>query len=305
MKNISNLLLIVLILFTASCEKTVNVEIPYEGDKLVLNSLFRADSNIYAKVLLSQKLTRVYQGVAPAGAAVSLLENGIAVGNFTQRNINGTNYFVSPIKAKPNYNYTLKATAPNYTAVEGTDEVPKIPITKVLSIATINTNTNNNNAYNRRIKLQFQDDGNKENFYMLKIFDADTNTLAIGPRYKFPQYYQYNHYFDIVGFTDANTNGLFGGGGGENEQFITDETFNGRDITLNLEFDNNNSNTGTHYVVEVIALSKSTYRYLQSLRIQSNTNGDPFAEAATVFNNITNGFGIVGGATDLYVGIKK
>ncbi len=298
MKNL-NIILIVTLFFSA-CQKDVDVTIPYEGDKLVLNSLFRSDSNIYAKVNVSQKLTRNYNATVPSGVNVELFENGISFGNMPVININGNNYFKSPIVTKPNFIYTLKASAPNYKSVEGTDTVPQKPIATIVGITRP---TNNNDDY--KLKLQLQDDATKENFYLIKVYKVDSNLTATGPRYNFNDNvnYVYPTYFSIEGITNSDPAGIFGGSE-DNQHLLDDVSFNGRNVILNLSIDEY-SNGKSHIVVEIISLTKSTYRYLKSVELQNNSQGDPFAEATTIFNNIKNGYGIVGAANDVLVGIRR
>ncbi|MGB3076314.1 MAG: DUF4249 family protein [Chitinophagales bacterium] len=47
-------------------------------------------------------------------------------------------------------------------------------------------------------------------------------------------------------------------------------------------------------MVELTSTDRSTFLYNESLRIQNNTEGNPFAEPAPVFNNIEMGYGIFG-----------
>jgi hypothetical protein len=295
MKNIY-IILLAAIGFT-SCQKDVDVVIPYEGTKLVLNSLFRSDSIIYAQVSLSQRLANTFNATTPSGASVQLFENGVSQGNMSTINVYGRTYFVSTIKAKPNFVYTMVANANGYTSVTGTDTVPSKPVIQVTSV-TRSTSTGSGNN-NDKVRVQLQDDPNIENFYLVKVYQADTNRTAVGPRYQVDN--SFPLYFSIDGISNGDPGGVFGPPG-DNEQYIDDATFNGRNVTLNLNVESNFGNT--YAVVEVISLTKSTYRYLKSVNQQGNAQGDPFAEATVVYNNIKNGYGIVGAANGTLAGRK-
>jgi hypothetical protein len=298
MKNL--IIAIITLCFFASCEKDVNVVIPYEGEKLVLNSLFYADSNIYARVLKSQKLSSNYFNAEPSNAVLTLLENNIPVGNFTTVNIFNTKWYKSPIVAQVGKTYKIITTAPGFNTVEGEDVVPQKPTAEINSIAVIQNNNSNGINYNRKLKFKIKDAATDENYYLIKVHGVDTNLSANGPRYNY-NIGRYGLYAELEGYsTDANT---FGGSFGNNEIFLTDETFNGREVSFNLNFESYSNNS--HFALEVVSLSKSTFRYLKSVQSQQNTQGDPFAEATIVFNNIKNGFGIVGGAAEKIIFIRK
>jgi hypothetical protein len=285
-----------------SCTKNVEVKIPYDGDKLVLNSLFTADSNLYAKLYVSKKVTASNNFVSPATAVLTLFENNINIGNFSVIDIYGVKYYKSPITAKAGRSYKITAASPNYTTVEATDTVPFATQVQIQSLGVITATNNNTSGFDRKLKFRLKDDAFNENFYMVKVFLADTNRTAAGPRYTFPNGTSYGFQCEVEGFnTDPlNTISNFG----DNEVFISDETFNGKDITLTLNFAHYGGNF-SHFALEVTSISKTTYRYLKSVKLQQNTTGDPLAEVSLVYNNVINGYGIVGAANKKLVFVKK
>ncbi len=294
---------ILIITITAlSCTKNVQVKIPYDGDKLVLNSLFTADSNLYARLFISKKITTSNNFVSPTTAALTLFENNVNAGNFTVIDVFGTKYYKSPITAKAGNSYKIIAASPNYITVEATDTVPLAAQVQIQSLSII-TNTNNNSSdFDRKLKFRLQDDAAKENFYMLKVFLADSNRTTTGPRFTFPNGTSYGFQCEVEGFnTDPlSTISNFG----DNEVFISDETFNGKDVTLTVNFDHYGGNF-SHFALEVTSVSKATYRYLKSVKLQQNTTNDPFAEVSLVYGNVINGYGIVGGANKKFAFVKK
>ena len=48
--------------------------------------------------------------------------------------------------------------------------------------------------------------------------------------------------------------------------------------------------------VNLFNVSEATHLYKKTYSIHQNTSGNPFAQAVQVYSNITNGFGIFGGA---------
>jgi hypothetical protein len=296
--------LIAFLLFTviiASCERNVDVTIPYDGDKIVLNTIMLQDSNIYVQIFKTAKLSRVYNSTTPTGAAVKLFENGIFVENLNLKNINGKNYFASIVKAKPNGNYTIKATANNLPDAEGQDVLPSKPNCKGTS-HTYTPNNNGNNTTNTKVQIKINDNGSQNNYYALRLYRADTNTAAIGPRYLIDK--NNGFYFSADVLSNASSFGSIFGADEDNEILFTDENFNDKEITVALNFDN--YGTINNYVaVDLVTLSQSAYRYLVSVKSQQNNQGNPFAEVTVVYNNIKNGYGIVAGTADSIMVVKK
>jgi hypothetical protein len=291
-----NYILALLVVAITSCEKEINIPIPYEGDKLVINTFINDDSLIYVELTKSEKLTQNFVRVTPQGAVVSLFENNIFVETVPLKNVYGKPYFISNKKAEQGKVYTVKATATGLPPAEGSDTMPGKPQVTPISYEVINTTPNNNN--NRKVKIKLSDAAAIKNNYRIKIYSADTNRLATGPRYTVDYYNSFDFKSDLLnsGTPDFFADPLY------RELIISDEQFNGKEITVNLEF----RTGGTRYVaVEVKALSNAAYKYLQSTEIQNNTQGNPFAEVSPVYNNIKNGFGIVACTSEKLMILKR
>jgi Domain of unknown function (DUF4249) len=296
MKTYALIISIFVTIVLSSCEKTVNVKIPYEGDKIVLNAFMRQDSFIYAQVSKTVKLSQNNNFAEPSGASVQLYKNGIFVENMIAQTINGKNYFKSTVKATPNGIYTVKAAATGLTPVEGTDTLPTKANSTGISYTLVNSANNSNDA---KLKVKINDPGGVRNYYMIRIFSADTNTAPTGPRYFIDNS---KNYF-TADITGGNAGGGILGDNEVNEALFTDEQFNGKEVVINIT--TYGYNYQNYKVVEVVALSKAAYRYIVSTNTQLENNGNPFAEATIIYNNITNGFGIVAGtAANVHI-LKK
>jgi hypothetical protein len=284
-------------IFLHSCEKTVNVDIPYEGDKIVLNAFMRQDSFIYAQVSKTVKLSQNNNFVVPSGAVVQLYNNGVFVENMLSQNINNRTFFKSTAAANANGIYTVKALATGLTPVEGTDTMPTKANSTGLSYTVVNGTNNTNEA---RLKVKLNDPNNIKNYYLIRVFSADTNTASTGPRYLIDNY-KVGFSIDIIA-PDRST-AIFGGDDIYTEALFTDEQFNGKEITINIKA--NGYGYGNYKAIEVLALSRTAYRYIASINSQFDNQGNPFAEATIVYNNISNGFGIVAGtAANVHI-LKK
>ncbi len=303
MKYITNILpLYIIVLFAASCVTKVKIDIPYPGDKLVINSFITADSSIYCRITKSKRVNDPNEPLVPNGVNAVLFENGLNVGNLSPVVINNITWFTSNIKAKPLAAYKINVSATGLGDAFGEDIVPPKPLCEPLVFEAFNTSTINSN-YNYRLQLKIKDIPNVKNYYLLRLYDVDTNINPVGPRLRINRNYQVSFLPTNVA---NNSSTLFDEDNIINYVF-TDETFDGKALTLTMRFNkfNNGNTTGVYVAPTLYNISQSTYRYIKSVEDFESNQGDPFSEVVTVFNNIQNGYGIVGGLADSIMVMKR
>jgi len=285
------------LLFFTACEKPINIDLPYEGNKIVINSLIIRDSLIYARLTNSSQLSNSSFFPVPAGAKIDLYENDLFKETLVRRNIYGKDYFVSLSKSAEGKKYTLKASATGLDNAEGSDVIPPKP--SFTEVEFKQTSTGNNQR--AKLVITINDPAGEKNYYRLRLYGADTNTSPIGSRFIIDkQDYQYfkvdnlasNSDFDIFGDYDYS------------QIYFTDDKFDGRNVslTVNVEYF---SSADLYIAPELVHLSRDSYRYLQSRENQFNNEGNPFTEAVVVYNNINGGYGIVGGMADSIKVVRK
>jgi len=285
------------ILFFSACEKEVNIDLPYEGNKIVINSLIMKDSLVYARLTNSTQLSSVSGFPIPDGAKVDLYENDVMKETMVRRNIFGREYFVSALKAIGGKKYTLKASATGMDFAEGSDTIPRKPS----FIPTEFKETGTANTLKAKLVININDPAGEKNYYRLRLYGADTNHLPVGPRITVDKndFYYFrvdniasNYDFDIFGDIDYW------------QIYFTDDKFDGRLVSLTVNI--NYFSSAIQYIApELVHLSRESYRYLQSRDNQFNNEDNPFTEAVVVYNNIKGGYGIVGGMADSITVIKK
>jgi hypothetical protein len=280
------------VLITA-CETQVKIDIPYDGDKLVVNSFLRQDSLVYVRLTQSDRYRASFNFLEPSAAIVQLYENGTLKEVLTKRTINSLNYYVSTTRANPLKAYSIIATAPGLPVASGGDVIPPKPLCR----------GNNFSELVDGFKLQFviNDPAATKNYYMLRIRPADTNRAATGPRIRVQRNSVVFFRADAFG---SNEYQATADRETYSELYFSDERFNGRQTTVTIKLDSYN-NTSLYIAPELVSLTEGAYKYLVSYDRQQNNQGNFLAEASQVYNNITNGYGIIAGTSDSLLLIRK
>ena len=284
-------------MFFPSCEKEVKIDLPYEGNKIVINSFILKDSLIYARLTNSSQFASSNNFPVPAGAKVDLYENDVLKETMTRRNIYGREYFVSVSKAISGKKYTLKASATGLDNAEGSDTIPQKPSFTPNEFKQTNTG----NDEKAKLIINITDPAGEKNYYRLRLYGADTNRSSTGPRFIINKYDF--HYFKVDNLASNNNFDIFGDYDYW-QIYFTDDKFDGRNVSLTVNL--NYFPSSTMYIApELVHLSRDSYRYLQSRDNQFNNEDNPFTEAVVVYNNIRGGYGIVGGMADSITVARK
>lgn len=266
-----------ILLFTA-CEKRANVELPYEGDKIVVNTFIQADSPVYIRVTQSQPATILNDLTFKelAFAQVTLLENGQPFAPLNWQVIGGRGYFVSGIAARPGKRYAITVAANGLTAVNGSDTMPSQPdIRDLFARKTANS-----------IRFTLVDPAREKNYYRLRIYRADTvnGQLTATEKLQFrvdPSLS--NNFGDLMSDTYYR------------DVLVNDDRINGKALQMVLQ--TSSDVNFDHLIAEVCALTESGYRYLRSVNSQGENQDSTnvLGQAVKVYSNIQNGYGIVAG----------
>jgi hypothetical protein len=272
------LLIFLTILTTLSCVKESRIEIPYAGDKIVVNSLIQPDSLIYIRVTSSRPVTE-YTFDPLENATVVLEEDGIALPTPIYKLINGYGYYVSQSVAKTGSHYSISVANDGLTSVSGADSTPIRPL---VSGGYAQHSLN-------RVKFTMQENGTTSDYYRLRIFNAkevdgnwvidrtDTIHFRLDPALN-------NDLPDII------TNDY------KSEYIMTDANFNGKTIQFVLQTEKEVNSS--HMIIEMSALTPEAWRYLRSTSSQrlSESDSQNFSfDPESAYSNVENGYGIVAG----------
>ncbi|MFN0274292.1 MAG: DUF4249 domain-containing protein [Chitinophagales bacterium] len=299
--NISILFLTFYLFVLSSCEKVIYFDIETQNDKLVVNSFIGPESGAIADVSLSlAPLDNNYPEYI-TGATVELYKNNVfldvySYDGFLQK------YTIDKtlLSAGEGDVFKLIASVPGKEPVTAETTIPqKIDITEIRVVDTVKLQ-----AYDvyydslgypiysdsipyYKIEIEFTDPDAK-NYYSLQAryediissgsicFSTNDPVYTVGNEFDFDA--QNEDYF----FTVCE-NSLF-----------SDVTFNGTTKTFTLYailidgifFDD------AKYIFTLRHVGEDYYKYFNSVNLQQNSEGDPFAQPVTVFSNIEGGFGV-------------
>lgn len=262
-----------LAMLLSACEKREEISLPYEGDKIVVNTLIQPDSVVYIRVTCSVP-SSVYDDAGYKdipGAAVTLT-TGDESWPLQAQVIKGLSYYVSDRKAVLGQQYKVAVTAPGLQAVTGTDTLPSAPL-------AYNAGAQRGSS---RVQFTLKDHPASADYYRVRIYMTDT---AKG-----------QGTFLLFRLDPAFNNSLadFFSKGNYNSLIMNDERFNGKQVTFVLQTAGPIMNAG-EMTVEVSALTYGTYQYFNTLLAQQESGNVITGSPVRVFSNITNGYGIVGG----------
>lgn len=261
------------LLFLTSCEKRVNGELPYEGDKMVINSLLQPDSVIYIRVTQTGR-SSTYSSAGFKelnNAAVELTENGIVL-PLHQEKIDGRTWFVSKNKALLGRTYTISAHTPQLGTVTATDTMPPAPDVRMASAP----------KHTSRVRFVLKDPARVVNYYRIRMFHSEHDGRLLMPRnFRLDPSFSSN-IMEVL--SDSYHSSLV----------FTDQRLDGKEITFVLQTEGSMEQEDPT-VLEVSTLTESTFRYLSTLAGQSGSGTTILSEPTRVYTNVKNGYGIVGG----------
>ena len=282
MKSAAVVILAALIL--VACEKKVDIHIPYDGDKIVVNSLLQPDSVLYLRVTRSQPPgASVFPEIRDAAVTVKAGDTRIPM---QLQVINGKAWFVSQTAVSGLLRYQLEIAAAGLDTVRAMDTLPRRPL---LSQPFAQPNGS-------RVKFLLKDAPGKD-FYRFRLYACKKNDAGkIVPvsrlRYRFDPSYN-NSFTDLITDSYLESN------------LIPDDRFDGREITVVMQTEKV-SLPGDMIILEVTGLTWNSWQYLKTLELQNNNDGNFLEEPSRVHTNVAGGYGIFGGvnAAQLELEIK-
>ena len=290
--------------------------------KLVINAQLDPDSLISGNISRSLAILDESNSYFVYGAKVNLFENDILVDTPVVQLFGS--FKSNLVKPKPGFDYKIEAKANNYLTASGESRVPDNNIVYTIDTLTeMRTRINSNPALQFIISLSIQDKPNEENFYIVSVtasftykivnfnpmdpsmkpLDSTSRDTTILSTYEVETNSTIPEMINTFAMRDefeiVDRSGGIGLSANQDNYIrshkfaFSDVTFNGKKATIDFE-------TGPYVYEDTLKLkialrsvSKDYYTYLKSMAIYRNAGGF-FAEKVQIFNNIKNGYGILG-----------
>lgn len=284
--------LLLLLLLYSACETVVEIDIPKDEPRLVLNSFFNPDSTFSISLFQSMYILDTGEFKAVENATVSIFDTEGT--KLTELIDTGSGNYTSLLKPEAGKEYRIEALKAGFDTVEASDLIP-VDSAQVSSIELNSTEPEfEGGSAEYDISFVIKDYAG-DDFYEVQILEHSIFKFdSVTYENTYPSFLESD---DRV-FDEFTSSGvalifrdvLFN----EGESKITVSTY------LNLE-DNCDEFVECierEFFLIIRKVSESYFNYNRTLRLQQDLEGNPFAEPVSVFNNITNGFGIFAGYRD-------
>lgn len=308
MNNHKILLNIFAVFLLTACETVIDVDLPEEPARLVVNAFVNPDSIVRVRISQSKSpLDRSPFFTLVDDAQATLFENGQEI---TQLSGQGEGLYIADYRPVANRQYTLQVSAEGLATVEANSTiVPAVDIQEITidsvqrESGTSCTNGDCQPIYSNeyRVQLRLSDPENQTNFYEILGYVVSEDSMP-----------QYDNLGNFIGYEseirryranfttdDPIVNNPAPGFGDDSfygrSLLFTDEIFAGRGYTLDFTTDNYYRGEAMKLTIELRTLSEDQYQYLRTWQLQDYNEGDPFSEVVPVYSNVENGFGIFAG----------
>ncbi|MDD4645348.1 MAG: DUF4249 domain-containing protein [Bacteroidales bacterium] len=282
-----------------ACEKTIDISIPDQKRKIVVNGLISQEDIVSVNISRSLSVLEDDNIVPLHGADVSLFQGTDLIGKL-QEGTDG-DYSLPDFKPQTGLNYHLTVSGEGMEAVEALAAVPQMVQIVSLDTATI---TQSYGAEEFQVSVKFNDPPAVRNFYSFGIDiiykEIDYSTMEYtGNLVTTAAYLNTDDSDDFIKSESSEFEGKL---------YFEDLLFDGMTKTVNFV------TSGYNYFysdtiwlnIRINQIDPSFFRYIKSYMAYQDSHGNPFSEPVQVFTNVTGGYGIFAGtSTTSFLVIKR
>ena len=300
-----------IILLTAgslfACETVIDLDLPPEPTRLVVNSLINPDSLITMRLSRSKSvLDQAEFFTVVRDARVTLYEDGREVARLNDQ---GEGRYRADFRPSIGRQYTVEAAAEGLPPVEARSSI-QAPIaiedvsvgkTRVETGSTcINGDCQPTYSDEYQLGLRLSDPLNQVNYYEIVAYavvqDSFPNYDDLGNfiGYDSTQWETQVYLQTDDPVVDNPYSDLEGGGFYGESLLLSDELFSGQSYTVAFTTDTYFGEV-KELTVQLRTLSEDQYQYLRTRHLQEYNASNPLSEVVPVYTNVENGFGIFAG----------
>jgi hypothetical protein len=289
-----NKLTVILVLLLTSCELIVDVKVPYGKDKLVMNGVQSTDSVWTVELTRSNSILAPYSFFFPVDLATVIITKPDGSTEQLKLEKGGTGRFKGTSYAETGKTYRVLVSSPGLDPVEAELTMPT-PV-KIVSIKWDSSDirplngANDFVSFNLPFEVTFSDPPVEKNFYAIELFATrvrsykDPGTDSI---YSDTTFEELRPRIDDPGIASKN----------DGRQWFPDTIIEGKTYTapMNVQIFNYSDGEIIELHVRLVSMSEEYFRYMETMDLSFEVEGDPFSQPVQIYSNTTNGFGIFAG----------
>lgn len=260
-----------------SCEEELQVPIPDEEPKLVINALIGVDSLLRVHVSKSSGFQNKNANSPLTNANVEISQNNRKLGNMTHEN-NGWYSLNSNVLAANN-SYQIEVSHPNLETAKSEMEVLEHVAIKNLSYQVKEENK-------LEFTIQFQDKPLQENYYMILLKAIDGTTISTIDYYSDDIIFNGNLAENSIGIQQNMLRG---------SRTFNDENLDGNNISISIYIYNelfDITELFQEYKIELYHITSDYFKYERSITSYYNRDDLPFFNKVNLHSNVSGGYGI-------------
>jgi hypothetical protein len=295
--------LLFLLIYTSSCIKEVDVNIPDQEVLPVVNCIIKSDSIIKLEINSTQPIFESGSTIL-SDAFILLYSENMVIDTLLN---NGENIFISNQITHANKEYSLEIDVNGFDLVTASDIIPEASQIRPLYYRDSVTRDVDGDLISQA-RIEIIDTDSERNF-----FELDLNALVFNE--STAEFERIDLYFDTNNDLALESSGLLGSY--PDTVVFTDDLFNLETYTMNINYG------GIYYlfdtgveqisfydlVIEVRSVSENYYNYKKTLISHQETQEADvwfgIGEPLNLFSNIDNGYGIFAGFSQVTDTIHK
>jgi len=314
-----NLISIFVISFLFSCETVVQIELPDEPERIVVNALAAADSTWLFRITASkgpleeENYLNTFKPIKNAQVTLKDAEGNdhkIAYKDATPDyidcefdNCDEFAVYTSTSKTVENKVYTLEVSANGFPGVKSRFQVPRRVMIDAVEFGEPNLVSSEYYSYSEvNGSIFFQDPPNEKNYYLMEVYaqlkqylyqydESTRETIIVDSSY----------YYNAIYLTSPDPSIInIGVDDIDDHLLINDNLIDGNEVKLNFTaeinagFDINGRKIAPEKLVVFLKhISEDYYNYLLTYENYLYASGNPFAEPVQIASNIQNGLGMI------------
>jgi hypothetical protein len=285
-----------LLLALASCEFVSEVDVPEIPPRLVVNSFFYTDSAWTVYLSQHRHILQENFPSAPQNAIVTITAQSGA--SFTLEGgavDEGVQLFQHPSAPVLSESYTIRVSAPGFDDAEATATTPgSVDLISVWLDSANIVPHNYNGPGSIPVEFTFQDPPGRGDYYIPRFFVWGTRAVR-----RDNGQVEFEDGWEPGWLSKSPDNGGFAEFDSEHPG-LTDEGLDGDIRTVRLHAHkswwSSNEPKDLEWKFTLTHVKEEYYRYVHSVRLQRNNEGNPLAQPVQIFSNVKGGLGIFAGS---------